>query len=338
MDEHFFLVSNKNIKFAPALALTKNVEFEIGLTDKQRLKHMFERMNEAEHVVFHSMYLTKWEILRLAFSPSILKKAAWVEWGKDLYDYKKPETSIKNRIHNYMHTRIRENIACFVSIFPPDEQMFRASFKNQAPVLQTSYVAFNSIEMLEKTRPAPVEPDQDKPVRIQVAHSCNSWNNHRVILESLAHFKFENIELQIPLSTGAPPQNKKVVEKLANFLFAHKANFLWKEMDKENYFKFMWSVDIAVFCLYRQAALGNIIRLLYMGKKVFLPKDSVMYNFFVENGVEIYDTEAIPNMTYEEFTAPLKTKTPKPFIVKMMNEDDLVRSWDSVFQFLQSSK
>ena len=108
-------------------------------------------------------------------------------------------------------------------------------------------------------------------------------------------------------------------------------------MDKENYFKFMWSVDIAVFCLYRQAALGNIIRLLYMGKKVFLPKDSVMYNFFVENGVEIYDTEAIPNMSYEEFVAPLKTAAPNPFIVKMMHEEDLVNSWNGIFQYLESN-
>lgn len=335
LEEHRFFVDNTNIRFAPGLAVMPHVEFQVGRTVMRQTEHLFARMHAAEHVIIHGMYLSKWEILRLAYSPGILKKAAWVEWGKDLYGYEKTGKGLKVRLHNYLHKRIRENISCFVSIFPPDEKVFRQRFRNPAPVLQTNYLASNSIEMLEKTRPA--QTRTDGKVRVQVAHSCNSWNNHQTILDALAHLKFEDLELYIPLSTGSPPKNKTDVARYAKLLFAEKANFLFDEMDKENYFRFLWSMDIAVFSLYRQAALGNIIRLLYMGKKVFLPKNSVMYDFFAENGVEIYDTEAIADMSYEEFTAPLKGPVPHPFIVRMMNAPDLVNAWDGVFAYLAAN-
>ena len=331
-EQHHFQVTTHRLDFAPGLISQPYTEFEMGKNAWQRTNHVFNKMKRADNIILHSLYLSKWELLRLAFSPDILKKAAWVEWGKDLYHYKEEDKSLKAIIHNYVHTRIRESISCFVSIFPPDEQVFRQNFKNKAPVLQTSYVAYNSIDLLEKTRP---KVKKQNSVKVQVAHSCNTWNNHFDILNALAHFKYSNIELVIPLSTGAPVENKKKISDYAQTLFGHKVDFLWDEMDKENYFKFLWSVDIAVFWLNRQAALGNILRLLYMGKKVFLPKDSIMYDFFVENGVEIYDSKAIPRMTYEEFIAPLKKPTPDPFIVKMMHEQGLVDSWQQIFGALE---
>ncbi|MGN0505883.1 MAG: TDP-N-acetylfucosamine:lipid II N-acetylfucosaminyltransferase [Lachnospiraceae bacterium] len=330
-NQHHFQVTTHRLDYAPGLVSQPYTEFEIGKNVWQRTNHIFRKMKAADSVILHSLYLSRWELLRLAFSPAILRKTAWIEWGKDLYNYKKEDKSLKAIIHNYIHTRIRENVSYFVSIFPPDEQVFRKNFKNRAPIFQTSYVAYNSIELLEKTRP---KTKRQGVVRVQVAHSCNVWNNHFDILNALAHLKYSRIELVIPLSTGAPIENKKKVSTYAKTLFGHKAKFLWDEMDKEGYFKFLWSVDIAVFWLERQAALGNILRLLYMGKKVFLPKDSVMYDFFVENGVEIYDSKKIPEMTYEEFVAPLKKPTPDPFIVKMMNEQSLVDSWQQIFSAL----
>ena len=50
-------------------------------------------------------------------------------------------------------------------------------------------------------------------------------------------------------------------------------------MPLEKYIQFLWKMDIAIFDFKQQAALGNIMNLLYMGKKIFLPSDNIMYVF-----------------------------------------------------------
>lgn len=332
-NEHSFQVSHKNVSLAPRLAATENVRFFEGKSDLRNSKVFFSRLKKAEHIVFHSLYLRRLDILKLNFRTKLLKKAVWVEWGKDLYNWKSSTKSPLAPLHNFLLKRLREKMSGYVSIFQPDELVFRQKFKSKVPIYQVSYLAVNSIDLVKDAKPKTAS--ERTAINIQIAHSCNEWNNHSQILDGLSKFRYDDIQLYIPLSTGAPQRNKRVVRHYANLLFGGKATCVMHEMEKEDYLTFLWDMDIAVFALYRQAGLGNIIRLLYMGKKVFLPKGSVMYDFFVNNGVEIYDTELIPEMTFEEFIEPPKSTQPNSFIVDMMAEDKLIEQWQTLYDAMQ---
>lgn len=332
-NEHFFQVSHKNISLAPRLAWMDNIVFLEKNSVFKNSKVLFKRLKNADYIIFHSLYLKRIDILKLSLSSRILKKSAWVEWGKDLYNWKSSTKSWLRPLHNILLRRVREQMSVFVAIFPPDELIFRQQFKSKAPIVYASYADVNSIQMLEDTRPN--KNNKKTTVNIQIAHSCNEWNNHFELLEKITKYRYKNIKLFIPLSTGYPHNNKIIVYNYAKKLFGDKAICVMNEMEKKEYIKFLWDMDIAVFALHRQAGLGNIIRLLYMGKKVFLPKNSVMYDFFTNNGVEIFDTDSISEMTYDEFIKPPTIKAPHPFIVDMLAEEKLIMRWEKLYAVMQ---
>lgn len=47
----------------------------------------------------------------------------------------------------------------------------------------------------------------------------------------------------------------------------------------------------AIFGYERQAALGNISELLWTGVKLFLPKSSINYKYFKDNGYKVFTIE-----------------------------------------------
>lgn len=94
---------------------------------------------------------------------------------------------------------------------------------------------------------------------------------------------------------------------------------------------FSGASDIGIFKVYRQIALGNICRLLYMTKKVFLPAGSLLYDYYKENETEVYDCDKISDMTFEEFSkAPLSTE-PSKCIKERMTQEKVIEQWANVF-------
>ena len=166
---------------------------------------------------------------------------------------------------------------------------------------------------------------------ILVGHSATPLCNHIGILESLAKFKDENIHIYIPLSYGDEAYAQQVITR-ATEIFGDKAIFQMKNMPLWDYVHFLWDIDIAIFKVYRQIALGNICRLLYMTKKVYLPKGSLLYNYYEENDTEIYDCDVISQMTFEEFTAKPKMTEPSECIKERMNRGAVIDQWKNVFE------
>jgi len=331
--EHFFLVTHTDETIAPQLAECENTAF---LPKGSRLRSLFvfyRQLKNAQYIIWHSLYLKPCQVLLLGVCRGLLRKSAWVEWGKDLYHYETAGKSILHLLYNALQRRIREQMVLYVAIFPPDEQVFRERLHSRAPVMHVSYLAPDAVHTLEKTRPA--RRETDGCVHVQVAHSCNPWNHHADILDDLARFRDEDIRLHIPLGTGYPPKNARDIARRAAQMFGEKADCIMEEVEKEDYLRFLWNMDIVVFRLYRQAALGNLLRLLYMGKKVYLPGGTAMYDFFIRQGAQVFDAERIPQMSFEEFAAPLQDSRPPRFLLELMMPDKLIGRWRAVFEALE---
>lgn len=68
-----------------------------------------------------------------------------------------------------------------------------------------------------------------------------------------------------------------------------------------------------------------------MGKKVFLPADNPYYDFLRSKGIQIFDTNKIVDMTYEEFIEPVKNQDIS-WIKGYMNNECCLDYWEKMFK------
>jgi hypothetical protein len=124
--------------------------------------------------------------------------------------------------------------------------------------------------------------------------------NHIEVLNQLTKYQNENIRIYLPLSYGDKNYGDQV-EKYAKNLFGDKVVCLRNMMTKSDYMDFLSMIDIAIFNTSRQIGLGNITPLLYMGKKIFMPAGSIMYEYYKSVGVEVFDSNQLNNMEFSQF-------------------------------------
>lgn len=306
---------------------------------------------QAEHVILHGMFtgtkpLLPLLLLLLLFPRKMSKKLSWIEHGGDLYNWEYPHQNCKKPFIDWMNRKIRESASILGVCHPMDEYVLRETFHTNAPCFYTQLRTLEDpFSIWEAVRPEilPIAED-DSLCRIQVGHNAFQLGNHIHILDMLEKFKDENIKIVLPMTYGMTGvfgdvyggyHYRNAVNEVSRGIFGDKGVLLSKHLPQKNYFRYLWNVDIAIFGQYRQAGLGNIHPLLYMNKKIFLPSRSIMYQWLVEQGVEVFDTEMIPNMTYEEFITPPSGKN-REWVVKFLT-DNSYELWDKFYEALNMS-
>ena len=71
-----------------------------------------------------------------------------------------------------------------------------------------------------------------------------------------------------------------------------------------------------------------------MNKKIFLPAGTVLYEWLTSQGLEIYDTNQIPSMSFDEFVASNKGSN-REWVVDFLSKNG-VGLWDAFFEELES--
>ena len=140
----------------------------------------------------------------------------------------------------------------------------------------------------------------EEKITILIGNSADPSNKQLEIFEKLLKFKNENIEIITPLSYGNTEWAKYVVQK-GKELYGDKFKPLLKFLPPEEYAQVLNSVDIAIFNHDRQQALGNILALLYLRKKVYIKNDIPPGIFFNEKNIKVYNTYKITNSSFREF-------------------------------------
>ncbi|MDN5290074.1 MAG: hypothetical protein PWQ06_313 [Anaerophaga sp.] len=332
--EHEFIVVDEISNIPSELLNYKNVLI-IDKADKKYMIQLYKHMLVAEKIVFHSLWLGPFYLLFLMFKPSLMNKIFWVSWGMDSYQWKSKKKGFHYRIRNFIAYKFRQKIKFFVGIFPPDIYYFKKEFKSNAMTFHASYVdSINSPLYQDKINYKSLREkvSDNECINVQVGHSSSQVLNHLEVLNSLEKFKNENIKIFIPLSYGDKLYGD-LVENEANKIFGDKAICLREMVDKESYYMFLSSIDIAIFNSKRQIGLGNINPLLYMEKKIFIPEGSVMYDFYNSKNIDIWNYNNVVDMDYNEFVKPLNRNNGRNFIIE--NEFDLgkkIDMWNKVFE------
>jgi hypothetical protein len=97
-------------------------------------------------------------------------------------------------------------------------------------------------------------------------------------------------------------------------------------------------MDIAIMNHRRQQGLGNIIPLLYLGKKVFLRHDASSFPFLSLAGCTIFDTCTLnrSNFTAFKYIDLASAEANKFVIEKMINPSYYAQLWNNLFNRHQS--
>ncbi len=99
-------------------------------------------------------------------------------------------------------------------------------------------------------------------------------------------------------------------------------------MPFEKYMQFLEEIDISVFNSDIQIAMGNIITLLGLGKKVYLRKDITTWQFFSEKETEVYDVE---NIELELLSEQIK-KANQQKIKNYFSEENYLKQLQNLFE------
>lgn len=325
--EHRFIIIKGNGLFSNGYRDVKIVRIK-ELCKRDNLDSLFK----AYKIIVSGIFGV--EIVLAFFPKSILKKVYLQFWGGDFY-------SLRERLQK--HSFVQQfKIWCKLKLIQ----------RCQAVILliDTEYQVFTELIGFPKkyfVAPMPADPNQhidfvalrksaekENPVSlyILVGNSATPENQHIECFKMLKKFLEYNIQVICPLSYGDEEYKKQVI-KNGNLILGDSFVPITQYMEYYEYCKVLAKCDIGIFNVNRQQALGNIILMLQLRKKVFIRQDTSMWQKYKKDGIILYRAEQISNLSFEEFIG--QTEEEKIENEKRINQETGVESsqkmWDSVF-------
>lgn len=279
-DEHLFLMMDKEKKVERVKA--ENVKY-IGH------KKLFSQMTlfyKADKIILHGLFEKR--LLHLLFlNPWLIKKCYWMIWGGDLYNYLANKDNRKKKNIEFFRRFVISRLPYFITYVRGDFELAQKWYGAKGEMLECLMYESNLYSSIGGRRES--YPNQ---VNILLGNSASLSNNHLEALDLLKNQDDQRLRVFSPLSYGKESHRKKVIQK-GKSLFGERFEPITKMMPFEEYVAFLNNIDIAVFNHKRQQAMGNIITLLGLGKKVFMSSKVSSYRLFSNLGIKVFDVEKV---------------------------------------------
>lgn len=263
-------------------------------------------------------YLTDficWLICRF----NIQQDLYWIFWGSDVYSYinikkydKLTDNFLQERgivVANYIGSiqeRYRKGavrrIKYILNPFLEDYKLVKDNFFTEARFLPFIYPNVINIPLLNRIKK---KPEKNKlnlypsKYTILLGNSGDFSNNHVDMLYLLKKLSSKDFSVIAPLSYGKKDYIKQIIElgkKLLGDQFIPLINFL----PFQEYLSLINSVDIVLMNHNRQQAVGNILVLLYLGKKIYLKENTTTYRALSSQGFSIFNILQLQSQNIEE--------------------------------------
>ncbi len=370
-EEHFFLTYGECALSEVSLLLIDQVKGweELGNNTNTCLRNLKKEMEKADYIFWHN-FIPRRELLLFAFfNPGLLKKTIWVSWGIDLYNWKRNEKGLKNKVINYLNKKCREKMLAINVIFPTDIEIAQEQFGGKLKIFFAPYClgeeSWKVMEHLKSqqtgeeyyfpyeeyvgNKNASSDPvtslDESKKnletasIKIQIGHNAYQFNNHKQILDTLRRFNEENIKLFLPISYGGDNHTtkrwyKRALKDYGKDIFNDKIVFLDKLMSQNDYTGFIYFMDVLILNSERQNGLGNLLKYLYFGKKIYMNPDNPMYSYFNKQGIKIFSTKLLEIQTIKEIAEPFDSPKAAQWINENFLPQNSAKRWKSIIEEL----
>lgn len=258
--------------------LGKNV---IQLNRNSQILALLREMYGARKIILHSLFPVQ-IVLLLAVQPWLLKKCYWVMWGGDLYHRQFRPRGFKSDVYEAIRAFVIKRMGHFVTYFKGEYDLARLWYGAKGKHHECFTYPSNIYQRRDvKTR-------EHDAIHIQVGNSATDANCHLEVLEKLSVYKDRNIRIFVPLSYGDNEYASKVIA-FGNSVFGDKFIPMLDFLPFGEYLRFLSEVDIAIFNHNRQQAIGNIVTLLGMGKKVYMCTDVTSWDALQQLGLHVFD-------------------------------------------------
>ena len=359
IEDHLFLYMHKKSFSAVEADNRSNCILEEGPFDVSTIRNALDK---GQYLFIHNLgTFPGSEICKLTDEEA--NRIIWSIWGPDFFMFSVPKIQSKfyllaqkiyrSLMYGYKECVRRTNediyfkkiktinkISKFKAIcagFEGDIDKIHSLFP-KVPCIQSIYSSDVYLEdIAEWQKKNPEDDSNNENIKILLGHAGDDFLQHEKWLDKLLPYK-EKLEFYLPLSYGRQEYIQSLIIK-AKELYGDRAHIFTDLMSTEEYFtKILSKVDFAIFDFPQQSAYGNALFLLLLGKKLFYPNNSTMYNTFTKNNVEVYKTE---DLTIECLTELKKTPSSENninFGKKRFDKKILAGLWNDVFKFLEEER
>ncbi|MBK2297215.1 TDP-N-acetylfucosamine:lipid II N-acetylfucosaminyltransferase family protein [Francisella philomiragia] len=277
LKEHFNIEDHEFYLFGNDKGF-ENKEKVVFLNSKRQVISLITVMNKADKIILHGLFSPRIDQL-LFMQPWLYKKCYWAMWGGDFYFPEK---------QSFLRRRVIRKIGNLMTYIYGDYLLVKKWYGVKGKYNECLVYPSN----LYKKYDVEDRKDDLSTVNIQLGNSATETNNHLDVLEKLYKYKNENIKIFCPLSYGDDQYAIRVISR-GKELFGEKFEALTEFLPFDKYLSFLSKIDIGIFGNNRQQAMGNIITLLGLGKKVYITNNTTQWQLFNDLGIEIYNVDEI---------------------------------------------
>ena len=263
------------------------------------------------------------------------RRCAWVYWGGDIYYFQYRPRTWPHALREFLRRWVIPAIPLVAGLVPGDFEVVRKVYGTRARYLPAFYPLPMDFRTLEAGAP-PAEAN--RPVTLLVGNSGDPSNAHEWVFRALARFRPEGLRILSPLSYGDPVYVASVIA-LGKELFGDQFTPLTEFLPPEQYARLIREVDAAVMNHGYQQALGNVVALLMLGKKVYVRSDTTPFRYLQDLGVAVFDTLRLPDLTLAELVefAPEAGQRNAEAVRAELSEARAVAGWQGLFRALQGA-
>ncbi len=257
----------------------------------------------------------------------------WVLWGGDFYNTPRHRNGWELFFINSIKKHAIRKIGTLCCLLEEDYEKVCNTFDVKPKYHKIFYPNMLDLKTIEETKTPKIQENPAKSLRILVGNSATISNEHDEILAALKKLSFEKPPtILCPLSYGDEKYASEVAH-LGEDLFGENFIPIREFMTPGDYSHFLNSVDIGIFAHKRQQAVGNIVALLLLGKKVFIRSDVTTYSWLKRLGVTVYDTMKILKDQNPDFSpmGPEARQNNRKIIKSEFSQQHCISLWQEVF-------
>lgn len=304
-DHRIVLYTNKPFLLPDRLYSFKNV-YDY---DQHSFLWLYQLMKKTDKIIFHNLAVNIYELFGFCICTSLVRKSIWLVWGGDLYCYREPKLHMMDRFVEAMRKRIIKQIPIIATLTDGDYELAKKWYKTSAKGIRLNYYEEKNNHILyELKNKKHIENGTHK--NIIVGNSATKTNRHIEALKLLQGYANEDISIYVPLAYGDNLYAEEIIA-FGTSAFGEKFIPIREYMSLENYFSLLSTMDIALFNNDRQQAIGNIMALAFLSKKLYLREHTSMWDEWVNK--KGFAFEPISNITsdFKTFCAVDKEKCNK---------------------------
>lgn len=341
--DHLFLILGDNSKYQDLSTYNNVISFLFHESESKirNARKLISLSRSSEKIIIHGLFsrsLLMFLNLYLLFGSKKKKaKLYWRIWGADLYNQflippKKRFCILRKAYRSLifsMKKRIIMNLDGIISPVQGDYDFAVSKYKTNAKLFMMGAYGYTDRTIFDQ---ALTNSEGYSTPSILLGNSASVTNEHFEALDILEELKkISNIRVFCPLSYGDKDYAERVIE-YGKARLGESFEPVLDFMKKEEYIKFLASVDIAIMNHRRQQGLGNISILLRLGKKVYLRRETSTFRHFTDLGIKVFDIEDIIKNPEQTFVwSDVLAKHNREILFDYFGKERTIHAWRTIF-------